>query len=67
MRQTINISIQTIPQFQADFAKGRNWKEFPFLRNLTLALKGEVGELAEVYQWEGAIDRGFSADSLLKI
>ena len=48
-----------IQEAQANFAKARNWEQFHSIRNLTLALVGEVGELAEVIQWEGEIDRSF--------
>lgn len=33
------------------FAKDRDWEQFHTPKNLTLALVGEVGELAEVLQW----------------
>lgn len=33
------------------FAKERDWDQFHSLRNLVLALVGEVGELAELLQW----------------
>ena len=62
MGQTINMSIQSLQQAQAVFAKDRNWEQFHSIRNLTLALVGEVGELAEVIQWEGEIDSRFFAD-----
>ncbi len=33
------------------FALERDWVQFHSVRNLVLALVGEVGELAEVFQW----------------
>lgn len=57
------MSIKLLQQAQADFAKDRNWEQFHSIRNLTLALVGEVGELAEVIQWEGEIDRSFFANT----
>ena len=33
------------------FALERDWAQFHSVRNLVLALVGEVGELAEVFQW----------------
>lgn len=33
------------------FADDRDWAKFHTARNLLLALVGEVGELAEIYQW----------------
>lgn len=34
-----------------EFARVRNWDRFHNPRNLILALTGEVGELAEIFQW----------------
>ena len=33
------------------FANERDWDQFHSVRNLALALVGEVGELAELFQW----------------
>ena len=35
----------------AAFANDRDWDQFHSVRNLSLALMGEVGELAELLQW----------------
>ena len=35
----------------AVFAKDRDWDRFHSVRNLSLAMVGEVGELAELLQW----------------
>lgn len=34
-----------------EFKRERNWEEFQTPKNLVMALTGEVGELAEVFQW----------------
>ncbi|WP_432984267.1 nucleotide pyrophosphohydrolase [Dactylosporangium sp. CA-233914] len=34
------------------FAQERDWPQYHTPRNLLLALVGEVGELAELYQWD---------------
>jgi dCTP diphosphatase len=34
-----------------EFARQRDWEPFHTARNLILALTGEVGELAEIFQW----------------
>ncbi|NDV14184.1 nucleotide pyrophosphohydrolase [Crenobacter caeni] len=34
------------------FADERDWQRFHTPRNLALALVGEVGELAEIFQWK---------------
>ncbi|KAJ7556690.1 hypothetical protein O6H91_05G097400 [Diphasiastrum complanatum] len=41
-----------------DFSKARNWEHFHSPRNLLLALVGEVGELSEIFQWKGEVQRG---------
>jgi dCTP diphosphatase len=55
--QTMTMSIEFIQKSQAAFAAERDWEQFHTIRNLTLALVGEVGELAEVIQWEGEVTR----------
>ncbi len=35
----------------ADFARERDWEQFHTPKNLIMALAGEVGELAELFQW----------------
>lgn len=35
----------------AEFARVRDWDPFHTPRSLILALTGEVGELAEIFQW----------------
>lgn len=35
----------------ADFTKERDWAQFHDPKSLILALTGEVGELAELFQW----------------
>ena len=35
----------------AQFAKDRDWDQFHSVRNLVLAMVGEVGEVAEILQW----------------
>ncbi|MCL2656716.1 MAG: nucleotide pyrophosphohydrolase [Betaproteobacteria bacterium] len=37
----------------SEFSRARNWEPFHTPRNLILALTGEVGELAEIFQWLG--------------
>ena len=35
------------------FATDRQWSKFHTPRNIVLALMGEIGELAEIFQWKG--------------
>jgi len=51
-------TLEKIRQMQAKFADDRNWNQFHSPRNLLLALVGEVGELAEVFQWKGEVEQG---------
>ena len=34
-----------------DFSKERSWDQFHSPKNLVMALTGEAGELAEIFQW----------------
>ena len=49
-----NMETDSIKQLQQElrkFADDRDWDQFHSIKNLILALTGEVGELAEVFQW----------------
>ncbi|PSC76378.1 dCTP pyrophosphatase 1-like [Micractinium conductrix] len=51
----------TLQQLRAElqqFATARDWQQFHTPRNLLLALTGEVGELAEIFQWRGEVATG---------
>lgn len=41
-----------------NFAESREWGKYHTPRNLTLALMGEVGEIAEIFQWKGEVANG---------
>jgi dCTP diphosphatase len=45
------VDLEELRQQVATFAHDRDWDQFHSVRNLILALVGEVGELAEVVQW----------------
>lgn len=40
----------------AEFARVRDWDRYHTPRNIILALTGEVGELAEIFQWMNEAD-----------
>lgn len=44
-------TIDTLQSILASFAKDRDWDKFHTPRNLVLALSGEIGELASLFQW----------------
>jgi dCTP diphosphatase len=48
-------SLENLRSIQTKFVQERNWEQFQTPRNLLLALVGEVGELAEIFQWKGKI------------
>ncbi|OQR72587.1 hypothetical protein BIW11_10291, partial [Tropilaelaps mercedesae] len=47
-------------KIQNEFCSERNWNQYHTPRNLMLALVGEIGELAEIFQWKGEISEGVS-------
>ncbi|XP_065308578.1 dCTP pyrophosphatase 1-like [Dermacentor albipictus] len=53
-----NLSLETIRQMQADFAKERNWDQYHSPRNILLAMVAEVGEVSECFQWKGEVKEG---------
>ncbi|GFY56281.1 dCTP pyrophosphatase 1 [Trichonephila inaurata madagascariensis] len=51
-------NLEDIREIQSNFAKQRNWEQYHQPRNLLFALVGEVGELAELFQWRGEVKEG---------
>lgn len=45
-------SVESLQKEISKFASERDWEKFHTLKNLVLALMGEVGELAELVQWK---------------
>jgi dCTP diphosphatase len=45
------LDLELLRQQVAAFAQDRDWDQFHSVRNLILALVGEVGELSEIVQW----------------
>ena len=45
------MSIEDLRKDIARFATERDWDQFHSIRNLVLAMVGEVGEVAEIVQW----------------
>lgn len=51
-------TLEDIRRMLCEFARERNWDQFHSPRNVLLALVGEVGELAEIFQWKGEVKEG---------
>nr|XP_019572822.1 PREDICTED: dCTP pyrophosphatase 1 [Rhinolophus sinicus] len=51
-------TLEDIRRLHAEFAAERDWDQFHQPRNLLLALVGEVGELAELFQWKPDAELG---------
>ncbi|XP_031265984.1 dCTP pyrophosphatase 1-like [Pistacia vera] len=54
----MDISLKDLSRKLEEFAKARDWEKFHSPRNLLLAMVGEVGELSEIFQWKGEVDKG---------
>lgn len=53
-----SVTLGKLKQMMAQFAKERDWDQYHSPRNLLLAMIGEVGELSEIFQWKGEVQRG---------
>ncbi|KAL3813023.1 hypothetical protein ACJIZ3_014291 [Penstemon smallii] len=53
-----DVSLEDLRDKLAEFARVRGWEQYHSPRNLLLALVGEVGELSEIFQWKGEVERG---------
>jgi len=45
------MTIRTLQDALAQFARERDWEQFHTPKNLAMALAGEAGELLELFQW----------------
>ena len=54
------LTLEQLRSQVAAFADERDWNQFHTPRNLLLALVGEVGELAEIFQWRGEVPKGLT-------
>lgn len=53
-----SVSLELLRKKLREFAEERGWGPYHTPRNLLLALVGEVGELSEIFQWRGEVERG---------
>ncbi|XP_041789961.1 glutamyl-tRNA(Gln) amidotransferase subunit B, mitochondrial [Chelmon rostratus] len=51
-------TMEDVRRMQAEFTDERDWNQFHQPRNLLLAMVGEVGEVAELFQWRGEVAEG---------
>ncbi|MFD0000236.1 nucleotide pyrophosphohydrolase [Nocardia sp. NPDC127526] len=45
------MTIEELQNLVSEFSARRDWERFHTPKNLVMALTGEVGELAEIFQW----------------
>lgn len=57
---TSNPALSDLATRAADFTAARDWAQFHDPKSLILALTGEVGELAELFQWAAPSGEGVS-------
>jgi dCTP diphosphatase len=51
-----DLKLEDVRKMMHEFSDERDWHQYHTPRNLMLALTGEVGELAEVFQWKGEVE-----------
>ncbi|XWS13878.1 hypothetical protein CRYUN_Cryun36dG0076600 [Craigia yunnanensis] len=56
--RVVDISLKDLSKKLEEFARARDWEKYHSPRNLLLAMVGEVGELSEIFQWKGEVDKG---------
>ncbi|EOY06092.1 hypothetical protein QUC31_016469 [Theobroma cacao] len=56
--RVVDISLKDLSKRLEEFARARDWEKYHSPRNLLLAMVGEVGELSEIFQWRGEVDKG---------
>jgi len=60
-------TVPAVSGFIRKFAMDRNWPRYHTPRNITLAMLGEVGELAELFQWRSDQEGSDGTHGLLNI
>lgn len=74
LHRTVNVDVvesnnvvSTLTEVIREFAEERQWSLYHLPRNLVLALLGELGELAELVQWNGDEDQAWTTEQLDKL
>jgi dCTP diphosphatase len=50
-------TFEAVRRYSSNFVAERQWNQFHTPTNLVMALSGECGELAEIFQWKGPISK----------
>ncbi|KAK4329367.1 hypothetical protein Pmani_000278 [Petrolisthes manimaculis] len=69
-RFSSELSLESVRAAQHQFCRDRDWRQYHPPRNVLLAMVGEVGELAELFQWRSEVSRGlpeFSASDKTRV
>ncbi|CAL4071213.1 unnamed protein product [Meganyctiphanes norvegica] len=69
-RFSSDMSLEEVRDLQNKFCRERQWGQFHAPRNVLLAMVGEVGELSELFQWKGEVQRGlpeFSSEEKVQV
>ena len=51
-RSDNSLTLEGLRKIQREWVEERDWDQFHMPRNLVLAMVGEVGEVAELFQWK---------------
>jgi|TARA_B110000090_G_C12980563_1_gene292601 dCTP diphosphatase len=58
--------LESVRRKSRKFCEDREWAQFHTPTNIVLALAGEAGEVAEIFQWKGNLDN-FNIDKDKKV
>ncbi|KAJ6225890.1 hypothetical protein RDWZM_004435 [Blomia tropicalis] len=53
---TQDLSLESIRKLHNKFVTERNWEQYHSPRNIMMAMVGEIGEIAELFQWRNDSD-----------
>ena len=66
-KKDVLVDVQNLSVALDKFATDRNWEQFHSPKNLILALTGEVGELAEIFQWMGDVEARSAGETAVTV
>jgi dCTP diphosphatase len=53
-----DLTLKEAGELVGSFVKERGWEKYHTPRNIVMAMMGEVGEVAEIFQWKGEVETG---------